>query len=489
MRALIDLARLRLYKEERLKSFKRSLLLLLAPLLAGTLIFSAASCETKIKREKVCSPESLKCDDAKRKALWCGYDGEWALLDDCASSGGACLNGRCVNPEEEIETAAELETTGTCEPGSLRCKNETVKQFCGPDGQWTHDVDCAQSGKVCQAGRCEVCLTGATRCNPENPTFSQKCGYAGNFLKWVDIIDCSILGVSITCVNGVCQNSPDGDEIENRLEEEKESDFYYEMEGVPCKESADCGSEYKYCFKMEGASSGVCLPYCDQNGAADPCPLGYTCSAATLECERIGFCVSSDQCVAGKQFCDLDENSGWGICRNYCYSVGESCPQGTKCCLNDDESPECANNKGKCVSSIGECVECYADADCSTSLYCEKPDGQTLGCCKPKCYKDEDCAAGLTCRRDGRCSSVVRDCDCDGKCPLIYCDPVLCFCTRDECPACPPGECCNAASSPNCVPCNCENPPVCGPLMRQCCLGYYCSAVIYGVLVYCIKTN
>jgi hypothetical protein len=78
-----------------------------------------------------------------------------------------------------------LETTGTCEPGSLRCKNETVKQFCGPDGQWTHDVDCAQSGKVCQAGRCEVCLTGATRCNPENPTFSQKCGYAGNFLKWV----------------------------------------------------------------------------------------------------------------------------------------------------------------------------------------------------------------------------------------------------------------------------------------------------------------
>jgi hypothetical protein len=86
-------------------------------------------------------------------------------------------------------------------------------------------------------------MDGATRCNADKPTFSQKC--VGG--TWTDIIDCSTLGGGITCDNGICR-TPLGDDDETE----------YILEGDACKSDPDCKNANKYCFKLEGAEDGIC---------------------------------------------------------------------------------------------------------------------------------------------------------------------------------------------------------------------------------------
>lgn len=415
-----------------------------------------------------CTPGNYRCDPANPNTRQqCDATKKWVFSKKCDTEGKVCSGGTCVIPTDEDPEG------GSCTAGTKQCKDATVTQVCNPSGKWEDDQDCAEFGKGCQLGKCGGCMSGATRCSPDKPTFSQKCINA----EWADVIDCGTMGGGIVCDNGICRTPiSDGDENE------------YVLEGDACASDPDCKNTNKYCFKMEGADNGICLPYCDQQGGADLCPTGYTCSTTgSLKCERIeGFCTSGAHCTTGRQFCDKDGETGWGVCKNYCYLPGESCPQLTKCCLKDDASSECAGKAGKCISTQGECSRCYSDTDCGSLNYCEKIAGQNLGCCKPKCYKNEDCPAGLTCRNDGRCGSGASGCDCDGGCGMGYvCDPLYCQCVLN-CPSCAPMYCCDAAHAPNCYKCECKNPTVCGILLEQCCFGYRCSAIVYGVLGFCI---
>jgi len=393
----------------------------------------------------------------------------WTFLKDCASQYLVCQQGVCV-PD-----GTDGDSSGNCTPGEKTCTNNTKVSICGTSGEWEDLLDCADYQQICQSGECMGCAAGAVRCNPAAPAEVEKCDRNG---EWIFYRDCS--SDDKTCDLGACVGGTvDGDEADGDVVEQDP-----ELVGDVCNDSTPCTDSSMYCFKEEEQTDGICIKYCDLE---NNCPSGYTCDTATFTCIGIsGYCVSGGQCMAGREFCDMISGQDYGLCKPYCYLPGEACPVGTKCCLQDSIDSDCAGRDGKCISTQGQCSSCYSDFDCGSMAYCEKITGQNIGCCKPKCSNDDDCPAGLVCRTDGRCGSGNSSGDCGGPCPTGYeCDPLYNQCVLN-CPACGPMECCDAISAPNCYTCECINPTICGILLEQCCFGYSCSAIVYGVLGYCI---
>ena len=398
----------------------------------------------------------------------CSSNLKWTFLKNCQDL-EQCVSGVCIPAGTDGDTEG-----GACTPGEKACTNNTKVSICNTGGAWEELFDCADFQQICQSGECLGCAAGAVRCNPTAAAEIEKCDRNG---EWIFYRDCSSDGKTCdlgACVGGSTDGDADGDVVEQDPE----------LTGDLCNDSTPCTDSSKYCFKNEDETDGICIKYCDLE---NNCPSGYTCDTSTFTCIGIsGYCVSGGQCMAGREFCDMVSGQDYGLCKPYCYLPGEACPVGTKCCLQDSIDSECANRAGKCISTQGACSSCYSDFDCGSMAYCEKITGQNIGCCKPKCDNDDDCPAGLTCRTDGRCGAGNQSGDCGGPCPSGYeCDPLYNQCVLN-CPACGPMECCDALSAPRCYTCQCVNPTICGILLEQCCFGYSCSAIVYGVLGYCI---
>ena len=220
-----------------------------------------------------------------------------------------------------------------------------------------------------------------------------------------------------------------------------------------------------------------------------PCTGPLVCDEATGVCILPpGVCMENAHCDMNMEYCHRDAGQDYGHCEGLCYRPGMSCPAMTECCGESDERLYCRGWEGRCINP-GVPPVCMRAADCPSTSYCEILVGHTSGYCRATCSGNGDCPEGLVCRDDGRCGAGMQDGDCGGDpCPIGYiCDPLFNTCILN-CPTdCGLYECCDAYTAPECRPiCTCNNPTICGLLLESCCFGYTCSAMVYGVLGFCI---
>ena len=384
----------------------------------------------------------------------------------CDTVNHVCLTSEfCGGGDGPDEHECEVE-------GDYRCSQKDIQKCV--NGEWGFYRSCEDESKTCYYGcaddddpPCEdvycvdslpdgdvSCTIGAKQCDSTN-TAVERCNSDGN--GWVTHLECISPDV---CEDATCV-SPRGDE---------------------CVVADGCPAALQYCLPVRyGDTEGYCAVYCDQPGIH--CPRGWQCDHG--ECEVIpDYCQSDSQCEMD-QFCNRRVNpdgtlSDDGQCKRYCFKPGENCGD-NEICIDDTSDI----NYGRCVPLDPSCRDCSNDMECGGGAYCEIISGQMVGCCRDMCGTSNPCPAGLSCQTDGRCS-VGGTCDCGGQCPTGYiCDPTYCQCVLN-CPQCPQGMLCDASSAPNCYEGPCTNPAVCGLLLPPCCFGYNCSAVIYGVLGYCI---
>lgn len=376
-----------------------------------------------------------------------------------------------------------------CTPDTYRCEDARTIEYCNSAKQWvtykncSDDSCCSQGecivmaggGTNCETGAGETCIPDAYRCR--GPKEVQRCASDGSL--WDFYRDCQEDEI---CVDGVCNpvsfpvdgdTVPDGDQIPDGDEPVDEC--------IDCTMLEGCEDPDTYCFSREpGAEEGCCRVLCDLPHGN--CPRGTKCVHGT--CQMVdGYCISDADCSMD-EFCDKLPGYPDGLCNSYCFTMGHSCSVHTKC----DENPS-SLNYGKCVYDE-ECTACNYDDQCTMDLgvgyYCNLPLGLTDGCCMEMCGSANPCPGVMTCCADGRCGTNCGT-ECSRDCPPGYkCDPLYDECAFD-CPPCPPNDCCTSDHPGVCMPdCICQNPIICGILLRPCCLGYRCSAIVYGVLGYCI---
>ena len=214
---------------------------------------------------------------------------------------------------------------------------------------------------------------------------------------------------------------------------------------VGCVVDTDCGSE-------QVCDDETCVD-CVVDG---DCGFGLECNQAANECEMIGECVESANCVA-EDVCDTstfecveclsDQECGDGLeCNlstNECDMVGECIEDGHctgedvcdtstyECveCVGDDEcddgfqcdqvanecelSGECADDEhcsdgDVCDTSVYECVECLGDGDCEGSWLCDESAQMCV-----ECFDDDDCDGSWVCYDSvALCVECMEDQDC-----------------------------------------------------------------------------
>lgn len=402
----------------------------------------------------------------------------------------------CSN--EDGDTTVDGDTNQGCTADTYECEDYNTVKRCKADGTWitykkcTEDTCC--SGGQCVAfegevGTCElpdgcICTPDSYRCRGLKEV--QKCPKSCD--EWVWYRDCAEGSI---CVNGKCSEAVEDGDDDPVVDGDEEIDEPEEC--VPCDNGENsCEESDEYCFIEDGKEDGCCKRYCDLIGGN--CPSGYECVGGSCS-PIVGYCISDADCQSMTHFCSkrlyTDENGNvaqekGGVCEEYCFNMGYMCPSNTYC----DES-EISSNYGKCIS-MGDCTSCADDNQCATypglgpNYYCNKQEGQLTGCCIEKCSNTNPCPSGLQCC-DGICGVNCGAMECTKQCGTgEICDPLYDQCVLN-CPPCDATSCCDRNSAPNCVPgCVCENPIMCGLLLKPCCQGYSCSAFIYGVAGFCI---
>jgi hypothetical protein len=380
----------------------------------------------------------------------------------CENNGGYCKTADlCGGDTPDGDTVTDGDDPVLCTADDFRCVGNDL-QRCNSSGDWELYRDCSSSGKICVGTECvdtadgdttpdgdtAGCEPGERRCSGDDVV--ERCNTHGD--DWETWEEC---GVTQTCQNGECI-TPLGD---------------------PCTLEEGCADDREYCLPdAVGSITGNCMPFCDTAGVN--CPRGWSCEHG--QCEPIsGYCTSDNDCEQD-EFCNKLPLNNDGRCQRYCDLAGENCPELYECIDNPEDV-----NYGRCVLEDPTCNICTYDAECNVGQYCEVIAGQQSGCCKPSCSSDADCPGTLSCSPDGRCVVGSGNGDCGGCPPGYICDKTFGVCVLN-CPACGANECCDAESAPSCYICACENPAVCGILLPPCCFGYSCSAVVYGVLGYCI---
>ncbi len=375
-----------------------------------------------------CTPDTYGCD-GPNTVQRCTSSGDWTVYKRCGEN-SCCVNGDCVTMDDGLN--CEIDPECFCAPGSYRCRGIREIQKCRTDCKdWDLYVQC-KSNEICSDGFC----------NPIDDPIEDG------------------------------DEPADGDAVVDGDEEPV---------CIPCNLTDGCQSNEQYCLPdKDGESEGCCEMFCDLPGGT--CPRGMKCESGT--CQHVeGYCMSDAMC-ATDEFCDKLPDRNEGMCETYCYTMGFRCPNHSKC----DENPT-SLNYGKCIYDQ-ECVTCSFDQQCENEVgvgnYCNIAPGYTEGCCMEMCGPQNECPGQMTCCPDGRCGNNCGT-KCTKECPAGYkCDPLYDDCAS-SCPPCEPDACCDSTTAPNCKPgCTCQNPLICGFLLKPCCLGYSCSAIVYGVLGYCI---
>lgn len=379
-------------------------------------------------------------------------------FDETPAQDGDAADRDPVVPDGDTETP-EFELDTGCDPDTYRCNGSLVERCSPMTSDWEFYLDCNEREMQCAGGQCVSADAEVGDCTPmekrcvENTI--QRCSMTGTV--WEEYMTCPAGDV---CLDGECIY-PRGDECT------ADTEF-------------DVCSDGEYCLlPNDGTDVGFCAPYCDL--VDNRCPRAYTCSGGRCA-PIVGYCRSDAEC-ATDEFCNKLPTQDDGSCKKFCFEAGEFCAELYKCVKEPTDL-----NYGHCIPKNTDCSECSSDGACASGNYCEILTGFSKGCCHAYCNDlTNPCPTGYNCGPDGRCV-YGNGCDeCPGGCPKGHiCEKNYCMCVLN-CPSCPEGQCCDADSAPNCYDCGeCQNPAVCGILLPPCCFGYNCSAVVYGVLGYCI---
>jgi hypothetical protein len=123
-----------------------------------------------------CLPGSKQCGGSDgRTVQTCDESGHWLDESSCSS---VCSGGSC---------------TGTCTPGSRRCRTSLTPEICSDSGSWEPQLDCSF---LCSGqGQCTgECRPGSKQCTGQTPEICDPAGH------WAADIPC----INSACVNGVC---------------------------------------------------------------------------------------------------------------------------------------------------------------------------------------------------------------------------------------------------------------------------------------------
>ncbi len=226
---------------------------------------------------------------------------------------------------------------------------------------------------------------------------------------------------------------------------------------------SSCGDGFK-CH--EGACLSTCFPSCATM------PMTPLCNEETNECECEGeSCGAGFECLSGRCYeicnpsCDpsgpmpiCDENSRRCICDETSCSEGDICIDGW---CEQTCDPSCAGVLPVCneETNVCECTEssCGANAECFQ--------GACRPVCAPACSGTLPvCAEGGVCKCDADSCEEGYDCNHNGVCVLIQCDPscsgttpvcngTVCECNATSCGVgqkCVEGVCEAVVCSPTC---------------------------------------
>jgi len=182
--------------------------------------------------------------------------------------------------------------------------------------------------------------------------------------------------------------------------------------GVPCAFAGQCASSV--CAVANGTACGTCAPpsQAGDSCAAVSCSHGFTCVAATQQCQPIGAtaadCDDNHPCGAGLT-CVIPASTSMGTCVAAGTTVGTAC------------DPKHASGPG-----------CYAGA----GLYCNG----TTGACAPINYVTAAAPCGSV---NGTGASCTNDSTCFG---AQGSTPGICLANAAD------GQQCDTQSGPACVP-------------------------------------
>lgn len=418
----------------------------------------------------------LRCTVTCNSSSSCAPFGEtWG----CRKMDGAfyCLPNLATDGDAD-STESEAETNA-CTVDTLKCQDSTTVVRCAEDGKSWATYRVCPDGKTCEGGECKVggctpgegqtCCSGQFRCRGTGEI--QSCSTDGK--EWKFYRECAAPKM---CVDGECIDplATDGDAAEAET-----TDNDTTTPGDSCTLDTGCISPNDYCFIAKtGTTKGNCTPFCGQNGVA--CPRGFRCNGESTCTPIPGYCKSNEECGLS-QYCNFYTGASDGICQDQCFKYGYSCKTGYKC---QDDASEI--NYGRCVPRNGTCVSCSVDTECTSGSYCERPGGVQGGCCVLMCPANP-CGGGMSCV-NGRCQVGSDLTDCAGGCTGGYvCDRQYGQCVLN-CPPCSDGNKCDTTTGGKCVvdPNQCTPPLVCGWGLRSCCMGHSCSAIVYGVIGFCI---
>lgn len=281
--------------------------------------------------------------------------------------------------DAESDADDDAETSTLCEPGELRCLDDSTIQECEDDGSAFEDLETCEDDEICEEGECidePVCEPGDQQC--ADGTSVLTCTQTGN---WGPADDCND---GEACYDGECiGGSPTGaicsaaDDCAGglcRCGEDESCDLDHEPYCTSDCDGVSCNAG-EICWHSDGVDSAGyhhCLPPCGgSNCGFDQCrsiltedddgELVWKDGCLPPEFKDVGEeCDSDDECVS--ESCN-DDLFDFGFCTRDCEEGG--CPDGTACAGLDGPDGDFY-----CFESCSDDDDCGRDSwyDCSNVL-------------------------------------------------------------------------------------------------------------------------
>ncbi len=400
-----------------------------APKAQGAICDPTAGADCKQAGCRVCTSghcvDGFCCDtactdscDVCASALGQGADGTCSLADTSYAGSPGCGAYACNGTSSLCPTSCASDAH--CGTGYFCAADGTCKPRRGQgavcDAQ--AGADCLVTGcRVCTTGNCEDGYCCNTTCSGACDVCNATPGTCTNAAKGAP--------GSPSCDPFLCGGSSASCAASCASDAECAADGWCDAASSTCKSDQALAAT---CTSSTQCTSGFCVDGVCCNSACTG--LCQACAAAMKESGTgDGTCGNAKnggdphaQCAADAQStCQQDgQCDGSGKCR--LYQQGASCGSGTTCTGNFVKGQIC-DGLGACttqatgvdcapyVCRTGACtIPCAADADCTTSNFCD------AGTCKPKIVNGQACTTAGTCQSgfcvDGVCCNTA----CNGIC-------------------------------------------------------------------------
>ncbi len=210
------------------------------------------------------------------------------------------------------------------------------------------------------------------------------------------------------------------------------------VNGAPCQTNEECndGDPCKvatceaHACKYAQVTCGLGDASCRGSGECVPCKADAECGAATAcaspvcvsgICQLHAFSAATPVMDPSPDNCTHPECDGKGNTLNLPNAPGSACHDGV-CdgegrCVECVADATCTTAKPRCLTSANICVECIADADCASGGYCDAAKHGCVSCSDGTQNGDEtgvDCGgahclkcAGEACMTFSECQSMT----------------------------------------------------------------------------------